>query len=78
MYDHELRYTRPVKAEDLKGKFVPDAFFADLRYIAEVGGQEPAHGLIVVLDFVRELVNVKFFLEVVNVGEEETDTLKRF
>lgn len=61
-----------VHVDDFEGEAVPLTFLGDFWDVAEVGGQEAAHGLVVVVVFVGELGNVKALFEVVD-GAEAVD-----
>lgn len=61
-----------VHVDDFEGEAVPLTFLGDFWDVAEVGGQEAAHGLVVVVVFVGELGDVEALFEVVD-GAEAVD-----
>lgn len=61
-----------VHVDDFEGEAVPLTFFGDFWDVTEVGGQEAAHGLVVVVVFVGELGDVEALFEVVD-GAEAVD-----
>ena len=74
----DLRDACAIHAQNFKGVVVPCAGLADLRDAADLGGDEAAEGVEVVVIFVRQLVDVELLFEFVDWKESVKDPALRF